>query len=435
MFHRADKKIKSQQTKPLNELTAMVSAHELLACPKRQELLEKLNESNLLEPTRYHSIGLRLIHNLVNYCQRLPETENSYYAHPGGLFDHALNRTEAAMSLWRQHTALTKETVTEDQALWSYVLFSASLLKDVGKLQTDFCVNLYDTNGQLLTPWNPLLESMIAIGSYYHHQFQASHDEAFRYRLTILFSKLLMPSSGFSWIASNPRVLNVWLGLLANDDESGSGTLKAILSRADDIAIQRELNALLLKMQKASAGHRAPRIGTFVDVPPESNSAKQNAGIKFIRWVQKELALGNLIINKGPLRIVPGGMIMSDHLYKLFVQSHPEYKKWQIIRHGFISLGMYKISRDGAVVLRNDLDHLADMENSTMLDRASVLLPDEVKMLDASTGKVRNVSAVEIVHIMFANEAKKDAEPLLEWRTPPSPEHTHILTTNGIISG
>ena len=54
-----------------------------------------------LEESRYESLCAILIENLVHYCQSLPETTNSYYSQPGGLVDHALNRTEAALSLFR----------------------------------------------------------------------------------------------------------------------------------------------------------------------------------------------------------------------------------------------------------------------------------------------------------------------------------------------
>ncbi len=358
VLFRTEKKTKHMLVhKPLDELVAMVTPANLLSCPKRQDLMAKLEQSNGLDPHRYHSIGVRLIQNLINYCQSLPETNNGYYASLVGLFDHALNRTEAAMSIFK-HYILNNQTdkMSPEQALWGYALFSASLLKDCSKLSTDFIIDIFDHNGHYLTRWNPLLESMSAVGSYYYYTFQATHEPKFRTSLNILMAKMITPNSGFAWLASNLHILKIWLNLLDVEDDAGGGTLKAILSRADDIALQRELDALLVKAQKDNSGKRSSRIGTFVDVTPDSAHSRRNIGIQFVRWVQKQLAQGNLILNKGLLTVVPGGMVLSETMFKLFVKSHPEYKKWQVIYHGFISLGAHKISLDGSVVKRNDLD-------------------------------------------------------------------------------
>ena len=386
VFHRTDKKAKTGLTKPLDELTVVKVASQLLSCPKRQDLLQKMSQASLLEPARFNSLALKVIHNLINYCQSLPETASSYYSSAGGLLDHALNRTEAALSLFRKHIMQQRDLVaTEEQALWSYVLFSASMLQGIGKLQTDYVVDLYDSNGQLLTRWNPLLENMISIGSYYYHQFQENNDDAFRCRLNLLFSKALMPSSGFAWIASNMRALKVWLALIGEGEDSGSGTLKAILSRADDIALQRELNALLLKLQREGySGGRGNRIATFTDVQPtESTINKRLLGVKFIRWIQAAIADGRFVIHQGPLLVVTGGMVMSEIMYRIFVKEHPEYKKWQIVQNGLLSLGLHHVAADGEALSRVDLNDNDTMINGVVL-QGTVMLPDEVKLFDVS---------------------------------------------------
>ena len=121
MFHRSGKSIKSTQTKPLKDLTRILPAAQLFGDEKRQVLLKKIMELSGLEPTRYDSIGLNLIHNLGNYYQNLPETANGYYAAAGGLLDHALNRTEAALGLLRQLIIKEEqEDYSEEQKLWLY---------------------------------------------------------------------------------------------------------------------------------------------------------------------------------------------------------------------------------------------------------------------------------------------------------------------------
>lgn len=103
MFHAYDRKTKSPHSKPLKDLTAIVSPEHLLAEPKRKELVQKLLENSAFEPTRFESLCGHLIHHFIHYAQTLPETSNSYYSQSAGLVDHALNRTEAAISLFKDY--------------------------------------------------------------------------------------------------------------------------------------------------------------------------------------------------------------------------------------------------------------------------------------------------------------------------------------------
>ncbi len=128
MFHRQRKSPSSAQIKSLKDLVRTVPAPQFLAEEKRQVLLHKMNELSGLEASRYESLCTILIQNLVDYCQSLPETTNSYYSQPGGLVDHALNRTEAALSLFEEFIVKeATDVLTEEQKLWQYALFSAAI--------------------------------------------------------------------------------------------------------------------------------------------------------------------------------------------------------------------------------------------------------------------------------------------------------------------
>jgi integrating conjugative element relaxase (TIGR03760 family) len=241
LFHRPGKNPILTQAKPLKDLTRMLTVVQFLGEDKRKTLLNKMRDLCGLETSRYESLCTVLVENLVNYCQSLPETSNSYYSQPGGLVDHSLNRTEAALSLFQEFMVQEQPGFySEEQMLWQYALYSAAILQGIGKLFVDYQINLFDANGQLLKPWNPLLESLINTGSYYAFDFQKESDIEFRRRLNLLLAKSLMPVSGFTWIASNPQILEVWLALL-NEDQRSAGTLGAILIRAEAQAIQRYL--------------------------------------------------------------------------------------------------------------------------------------------------------------------------------------------------
>ncbi|WP_242601988.1 TraI domain-containing protein [Legionella yabuuchiae] len=396
MFYKNGKKDKLIKGKPLKDMLVVQTPADLLKLDKRQQLLSQIQTALGFTEGRYESLCLALVHHLINHCQSLPETTNSYYSLPGGILDYALNRTEAAVNLFRDYIILEGE-LSEEQTLWLYALFSAGLLKGIGKLQIDYQVDLFDINGQPIKVWNPLLESISSVGNYYHYQLLDEQDEALRCRLNLLLARMLMPAAGFSWIASNPEVLNVWLALL-NEDWQSAGTLGALLVRADAIAIQRFINEFMA-LTGLGRGARGGRRSTFVDSSPASLAERERAtGIHFVQWLIQALEKGELMINKAPLFMVPGGMLMSSDLYKLFVREHPDYKNWQAIQNGLLALQLHEAGPEGAINSRFEQAQTQQMVSGIVLDNYAVVLPERVKYHHLNTGKVSEFSAVEVIH-------------------------------------
>ncbi len=436
MFHRYGKNVKSSQTNSLKDLTRIVPASRLLGDEKRVMLLRQIKEACALEEARFDGLCLSLVHNLVNYCQNLPETSTSYYSQPGGLLDHALNRTEAALSLFQEF----QEVTSEEQKLWQYALFSAAILQGIGKLQIDYSIDLYDNDSQFLKRWNPLLENLVAVGNYYSYEFQKEENEDFRRRLNLLLARSLMPANGFAWIVSNAQVLAVWLALL-NEDSYAAGTFGAILVRADAIAIQRYLNQLALRGANGS-GRGGPygRVSTFTGKVPESVAEmEQQIGVEFIQWLTKSLDSGRIMINRAPLFMVPGGLLISTEMLDMFMQQHPEYKNRQAIRNGFLSLGLHRLGVDGGINSRFEQSANQQMHTGIVLEQYAVALPDKVHLHNIHTGKASVISATELIYqaqynssSFTAQQAVYTAEPLPhvdvtgQWVTesPSSPQTT-----------
>lgn len=406
MFHRYGKG-KGGQTRPLKDLTRMVAAEVLLEEEKRTLLLTQIHQACALEPARYDNLCVTLMHNFANHCQSLPETSNSYYSQQGGMLDHALNRTEAALNLFRQFVIQDAQAqLSEEQKLWQYALFSAAILQGIGKLQIDLRLEIFDNAGLYLKQWNPLLESLVAVGSHYFYEFQKESDIEFRRRVNLLLARMLMPASGFAWIAGNPQVLAVWLALL-NEDYYAAGTLGALLIRANAIAIQRYFNQMQLRAYGRSG--RYGRVSTFAGGAGESISdIEQHIGIEFIQWLTKELEAGRLMINKAPLFMVPGGMLMSSDMFKLFVREHPEFKNWQAIQNGLLSLQLHKTALDGNPISRFEQNN-QKMHSGVVLADYAIALPNEVQCNQPS-GKTVTLSALEIINQAPFNSSFTDLQ-------------------------
>lgn len=446
LFTRYDKKEKSIQRKPIKDLTQISSPDFILAEEKRAALLLEIKQASVLGAERFASLSVPVLNNLISHCQLLPETANSYYAQSGGLLDHALNRTEAALTLFRQFVLLEENQIewSEEQKLWQYALYTAALLQGIGKLQIDYQVKLYDSNGQFLALWNPLLTSLATAGSYYTHDFEKEVEDDFRRRLNLLIARMLMPASGFAWIASNREVLAIWLALL-NEDYHGAGTLGAILIRADAIALRRYFNQLFVR--DSGARSIRDRVSTFSGGVPESiTDLEGKVGTKFIQWLNSSLESGQIMINKPPLLIVPGGMLMCAEIFKLFVREHPEFKNWLAVQSGFLSFKMHKIGPHGETDFRFEQTSNQHMVNGVIFSDYAMVLPEQVKLYQIQTGKITTMSAIELIHqahssqSLTASPTSQTADQLLylsatgKWQAAPRglpPVPTEGLRTRG----
>lgn len=212
--------------------TPILTPQDLLSSEKRQQNLTDIRTLLSLPDDEYDKIFLSVVHNFANFVQNLPETERSFYASLGGMIDHALER--AALSLFLARTYLLPEgstlsSVSEDEMLWVYAIFTASLLLDVGKISTHHVVSLTDEAGNIVHAWDPYAGPMQIKDKTTHYVFGFNDhpNDHLRWQVTPLLARQIMPADGFNWLASNEEVLQAWLGLLS-DDQREMGWLKVI---------------------------------------------------------------------------------------------------------------------------------------------------------------------------------------------------------------
>jgi hypothetical protein len=285
--------------------------------------------------------------------------------------------------------------MSEEQKLWQYALYSAAVLKGVGKLFIDYDVNLYDNQHQLLKRWNPLLESLSQTGSYYDYDLNEEGDVAFRVRLNLLLARSLMPPSGFNWIAANAQVLAVWLALI-NEDPRGAGTLGVLLVRADALAIQRYFEEFMNRSMLDRAGRYA-RMSAFSDKSTEGLREKeQMMGMEFLQWLSQILQSGQMLINKSPLFSVPGGLLICSEAFQWFVREHPEYKNWQAVQNGFLALGLHQQGSEGAIS-RFEQEKTQHLYSGVVFTHYAIVLPDSVNV-QLENGKTETLMATELIH-------------------------------------
>lgn len=401
--HYSQKKSKTQPAVTLTDLTPFKSSEILLEDERRQRLMTEIKNTCGFDLSSFNALHAVLIGSFVNHVQLLPETANSYYAEPGGILDHALNRTEAAMSLFRQFVVFdTQEQYSEEQKLWAFALFSAALLQGIGKLYVDFTIKRHDKSGKVLAQWNPLLDAMNAEGVGYTFTFEKEKELDFRRRLNLLIAKLLMPLDGFAWIASNSGVLAVWLALL-NEDYARAGTLGALLIRADAIALRRYFQSCLGQGRNHLPG-RKTSMPFAAGVPVSVDELSNKAGMEFLQWLSEALEAGTLAFNQPPLAISRGGVVLTSEIFKMFLKQSPLYKTWIAVQNGLLSLGLHEMGPDGQVEFRVENETGNTAIEGIILENFAIILPDQVQFFQADQAATMQLSAVEFIHQVQGNQ-------------------------------
>lgn len=213
---------------------ALCSADELLTEPGRKALIDNIPNLLLGPCPHYESFYGQLLANYAEFVQKLNATQSAYYYHPGGMLDLAVNAAYNAVELLVNYVKIKKNKTPPNMDIWEYAAFSASLLREVGRVVTEHKIMVYNQTTHHETPWQPWLGNMLAIGNSYHDQPVQHHDYRYRYHITPLLARQLMPKDAFAWLAQTPDILRAWLIILLNDDDSGSGgmSLREIINLA-----------------------------------------------------------------------------------------------------------------------------------------------------------------------------------------------------------
>ena len=139
-------------------------------------LIARLEVDSLIAGIRAHSHASAenfqrhyapVIDRALEFAQLLPASESHHHAQPGGMALHSLETALHALKR-RQGLMLPPGAPTETQQRaqhrWTYAVFLAALLHDMGKAAHDLRIT-YDSAAQSNAVWNPLVGSLLELGA------------------------------------------------------------------------------------------------------------------------------------------------------------------------------------------------------------------------------------------------------------------------------
>lgn len=174
------------------------------------------------------------VHAFAEAVQLAPASENNHHCGPGGLLKHTLDVTGTALHIRKSYQLPlggNPEDMAREEHHWTYGVFVACLLHDIGKILTRFqlVLNMPDGTQKL---WNPHNEPIYETGAVsYGIVFQECEYKAHQRMGVTLYSHII-PQIARAWLAQHPVVMSQTLASIWGDSYE-SQVIGDIVTQAD----------------------------------------------------------------------------------------------------------------------------------------------------------------------------------------------------------
>lgn len=242
-FLRLWRRANSASMAPRENALPVMPSTALLDTPSRRDHLRMIEQLAGISKSHFDALYQSALENYALWVQQLPASEAHHHAGPGGILDHALEVTAGALARRRAHLlpqGADPEIIARHQHRWTYAVFSAALLHDVGKPAVDQSVTLID-GAQHERVWDPWSGPMPR-GHWYRVNFVRFRQYRLHEAVTPLLARLILPQCGLSWLAEDHDALTEWLAALSGDRENG-GVISKLVGQADGESVARNLGA------------------------------------------------------------------------------------------------------------------------------------------------------------------------------------------------
>ncbi len=198
----------------------------------RRELKALISAPAPLYATLYETTLLRF----MEFCQAMPQDMSQ--PKPYSLLTTALETTVAALKVRRgvmmpRHS--NSETIAEQEPLWTYAVFIASLWVRLPDLQMDRTIELYKNEQEKIGVWHPISGNLYEPNTFY--KISAKPHPILIDRTACLSADLvkIMPSVAFRWLSSDQKVWSAWWEVMTQSANAHNelGVLRAELFESD----------------------------------------------------------------------------------------------------------------------------------------------------------------------------------------------------------
>lgn len=242
----------------------ILRAEELFALVQSEKAMEAMWRQSRLSAQVWQRDLRPALRRYAEYVQLMPASESHHHAHVGGLLAHTLEMTLAAMT-WRNGHFFPEGAAVEEMDAqrdeWTYVVFFAALLHDIGKIMSDLRISWSCMGIDAPLRWVPMsgpLTEMVQKrpGGEYLVEFtpKSARDYQAHSKLPMVLLQQIAPPSALSFLARRPQAFESLSQYLSGADKTS--LLATLVRKADQTSTQQAL----------AGGNRA-RFATSTSVP------------------------------------------------------------------------------------------------------------------------------------------------------------------------
>ncbi|MCG7928975.1 MAG: TraI domain-containing protein [Candidatus Thiodiazotropha lotti] len=291
---------------------------------RHQPQMRRIRQLTSVPDGHYNKLYLDLVHRLADLLQLLPASEAHHHAHAGGLLQHSLETAEAALRI-RQSYLLPQGGIPEQQSMkadiYTYAVFTAALLHDIGKPLADQLIRIHHSDGRL-EDWQPLGGPMPA-GTMYSITFRRDRKYRIHEKLPLLLVQWIIPIEGQVWLNTDLQVLEQWTDALSGSSIDDANAISEIIKKADQYSVANNLtggHAVSIAQQPAVPLHQriAVELRRLIE---EEWKRNEPGGVAFHTqssdtiWLVSKRSLDELrssLIGQGQTGIPPNPRIMDE---------------------------------------------------------------------------------------------------------------------------
>jgi integrating conjugative element relaxase (TIGR03760 family) len=227
-------------------LVQIQTANELLL--KHKKLIDDIYHQSHVPEKHFKRLYLYSIERLAIWVQNLPASQNHHHSNSGGFLLHTLEVVEIAIK--RRNAKMLPiganvEAQNEKKDLWTFVIFVAALLHDIGKTVSDVNIMLYDVKQKELGRWSPWFGQMsdVSDAKYYQYQYNANRKYQQHSLLPLtLLSQFINPAA-IDWMQKESDLFTLLLMTLQGRNAEGA-IIADIIKYADSESSANSLKNL-----------------------------------------------------------------------------------------------------------------------------------------------------------------------------------------------
>jgi hypothetical protein len=231
--------IQNETTPKENKFMVCLSGIELLQKPKFQPYFSEIRNLVSCPDNIFRKLYLSTLYSFAEFCQAMPFSKiefNTAY----GFLERQLKLVIAVLKL-RRGLLFPKnagtEQISEEEAQWTYALFSGSLLKDVHLLQSDREVYMHKADGEQTGIWLSLSGSLYKRDIYYSMKFVPKNLTINRDILMAALSGSVCPPEAVNWLSSNSYLFKQWWSVILHQASPENDIEKIIHMAAEKAGI------------------------------------------------------------------------------------------------------------------------------------------------------------------------------------------------------